>query len=132
MPVVAILLGAIMIDLAFRGTEHEFAQQMGQDFSGGGFFAWLAAIAIIGSIGYYSPLKTISNAGVGLVVIGLIFSNSGVLTNFANTVKSPPSPASSVPLPQFSSINVTGTTTTSFSTAAAAQLASDAAISAAG
>lgn len=106
MPVVAILLGVVLIDLAFRGTEHKFAQQLGQDFAGGGFWAWLAAIAIVGAIGYYSPLKTISNLGVALIVIGLIFSNAGVLTQFANVIEKPPSPEPSVPLPQFDSIKV--------------------------
>ena len=103
MPIVAILLGALMIDLGFRGTEHEFAQQLGDDFSGGGFWAWLGSITIIGALGYYSPMRKVSDLGIALVVIGLALSNGGIYKQFASLLTQPPQPAPPVALPSFSS-----------------------------
>lgn len=108
MPVVAIILGIVLVDLGFRGTEHEFATQLGEDFGGGQFWAWLAAIAIIGAVGYYSPLKRISNLGIALVVVALVFRNSGVLAQFADVLKSPPKADPSVALPSFTTGGTSG------------------------
>lgn len=104
MPVIAILLGIVLIDLALRGTEHEFAQQLSEDFSGGNFWAWLAAISIIGAIGYYEPAKRVSNLGIALVVLAMILANekqNGIFAKFSALFTSPPQPAASVPLPKW-------------------------------
>lgn len=113
MPVIAILLGAVLIDLGFRGTQHEFAKQLGEDFSGTGFWAWLGAITIIGAFGYWSPLKRISDLGVTLVLFGLIFSNKGVISQFASALEHPEGAAPAVPLPSFKEIDVSSSSSSS-------------------
>ena len=79
MPLAAILLGAILIDLAFRGTEHEFAAQLGQDFGQGSqFIAWAAAIVILGAIGYVKPLDKVSTGLLALVILVMVIRNGGL------------------------------------------------------
>lgn len=99
MPVIAILLGIVLVILAFRGTEHVFADQLSQDFSGGSFWSWLAAICIIGAIGYYKPAAKVSDLGVGLVVLVMILKNGGVFDQFSQIITKPPAPSQSVPMP---------------------------------
>jgi hypothetical protein len=92
-PIAVILLGAICIDLAFRGTEHEFAAQMGQDFGGGKFLSWLAAMVFLGAIGYVPALRKLSNVSMALVIVVLVLSNGGLLTQLAKVITAPPSAA---------------------------------------
>lgn len=101
MPIVAILLGAILIDLVARGTEREFGQQLESDFGGGSFVAWAAAIIVIGALGYVPALGKISSAAMGLVILVLVLANRGLFAQLAAVVKSPPSPAPTVALPNF-------------------------------
>jgi hypothetical protein len=100
MELVLIFLGPLLIDLGFRGTEHEFAAQLGKDFGGTKFWAWVALVVIIGAIGYYPPAKKVSNLGLALVSVGFVFSNTGAISQFSQVASNPPAPASSVPLPQ--------------------------------
>jgi hypothetical protein len=103
LPIAAILLGAILIDLGVRGTEHVFGAQLEQDFGGGEFLAWAAAIGILGALAYAPALRKVSTAGLTLVLLGMILSNKGAFMNLAQVVENPPSPAPSVPLPSFAS-----------------------------
>lgn len=91
MPLVAIGIGLIMIDLAFRGTEHEFAAQLENDFGGGEFWAWAAAIWIIGAVGSVKGLEGVSKAAMALVIVVLVLQNGGfisqasaIITNIAH------------------------------------------------
>lgn len=101
MPIVAILLGAIMIDLAFRGTEHEFEQQLRSDFGGGEFVAWVAAIVVIGGLGYVPALRRISTVGMALLIVVLTLKNGGLFTQLASVVTNPPAASAPVPLASY-------------------------------
>lgn len=99
MPLAAIILGALLIDLAFRGTEHEFAQQVGADFgSGGQFWPFAGSIAIVGALGYIEPLRRVSTALLALVAVVWLLSNRGVLAQLAAVIEHPPQAAPAVPL----------------------------------
>lgn len=102
MAIVAIILGAIMIDLGYRGTEHEFAAQLGKDLSIGHFWAWVASITVIGALGYYSPARRVSDLLLFLIILGLALSQKGIYANFAGLMTNPPTPAPAVPMPSFS------------------------------
>jgi hypothetical protein len=102
MPLVAILLGAIMLDLAARGTEHQFASQLASDFGQGSkFWAWAAAIVILGALGYAPGLKKIGWLPLTLVILVMVLANGGLYTQFAALVTNPPKPAAGVPLSQY-------------------------------
>jgi hypothetical protein len=107
MPLVAIIMGAILADLAFRGTEHEFAKQLGADFGQGSqFWSWAAAIAIIGALGYVDALKRPSGLLMALVVLGMVLKNGGLFQQLEAIVTHPPQAAPAVSLTSYSNPNL--------------------------
>jgi len=43
----------------------------------GSFFAWAAAIILIGAVGYIDELKPVANTMLALVIVVLLLSNNG-------------------------------------------------------
>ena len=104
MPLAAIILGALLTDLAFRGTEHEFARQLGADFGASGqFWPFAGSIAIVGALGYIEPLRRVSTALLALVAVVWLLSNRGVLARLAAVIEHPPQAAPAVPLGAYGS-----------------------------
>lgn len=104
MPLAAIILGAIILDLAFRGTEHEFAQQLGKDFgAGSSFLSWAAAIVILGALGYVPALHRVSTLALGLVIVVMVLKNGGLFQQLSNVITSPPQPAPAISLASYQS-----------------------------
>jgi hypothetical protein len=101
LPLALIFVGVIMIVLAFRGTEREFATQLKTDFGGGQFVAWFAAVTILGGLGLVPQLRTLSNLSMALVIIVLVLRNGGLFTNLAAVIEHPPAAAPSIPLSQY-------------------------------
>jgi hypothetical protein len=59
------------------------------DFTGpNNFFIWGIALFMIGAIGYYKPLKPVSNAFLTLVIIALFFANKGFFKKFMADISS--------------------------------------------
>lgn len=103
MPIVAIILGAVLVVIALRGTEYEFGDQLESDFGQTAFWSWAAAILFLGALGYVPALRRVSQYSVGLVVLVMVLRNGGLFTQLARFVDSPPSPAPVIPLPSGSS-----------------------------
>jgi len=87
MKVLAIILGALLVDVAVRGTYEDSAPGANDgkglwpllkaDFepgAKGNFLAWFAAILIIGMIGYVPELKPIANSMLVLVILVLLLA----------------------------------------------------------
>lgn len=81
MPLVLIALGAAFIIAAIRGTLQGSSGKDGlldllyADFVGpGNFFAWIAAIGLVGAVGYVRPLKGVSDAFIVLIIIVFILA----------------------------------------------------------
>src|SRR4051812_43095952 len=73
MPFVLLLLGELLLVTGVKGTQDQFYSLVKDDFSGNGsFIYWLAAILLIGSLGYVQSLKAFSNALLILVLIVLL------------------------------------------------------------
>jgi hypothetical protein len=99
MPLAAIIVGAMLIDLGFRGTQHQFAAQLGTDFGKGSqFLTWAAAIGGFGALGYVPGVGKLADALLGLVVMVLIITKGGLFDQVQNLVLSPPGPSAAVPL----------------------------------
>jgi hypothetical protein len=102
MPIAALVIGIIMIDLAFRGTEHQFAQQAVKDFGGGSqFYAWGASIVIIGALGYVPGLQKVSSGLLALVIIVLVLAHGGAFATLAGVIEHPPAPSPSVSISSY-------------------------------
>ena len=100
MPYALTFVGVLMCIAAARGTEHELAHQLAQDFSGGkSFLVWLAALAVIGGAGYVPPLKRTSDALLFLILLSFALSNGGVWARLAQVAEAPPAADAAVAAP---------------------------------
>jgi hypothetical protein len=87
MPFVFLLVGIVLVVTGVRNTQGQLYDLVKSDFTGDGtfnhsFVAWIVAIAFVGGIGYFRPLRPISNAFLILVIVVLFLSNRGVFQQF--------------------------------------------------
>lgn len=89
MPFVLILVGILMIVVAIRNTYADLGKELVDDFTGPtNFFYWIAALFVIGAVGYIDELKTPSRMMLALVLITLLLSNRGFFEKFVQELKS--------------------------------------------
>lgn len=103
MPILMLFLGALSLDLAYRGTEHEFAKVLFSDLGNAQFWAWGGSIIAIGALGYYSPARRISELGMALVILAMVLSNKGLFPRLTQLATHPPQPSKAIPLSQYGS-----------------------------
>ncbi len=85
MPFIFLILGIMLVTTGVRDTQGDFFNLVKSDFAGNGtiqnsFLAWLLAIGVIGGLGYYKPLKPLSDGFLLLVIVVLFLSNKGVFS----------------------------------------------------
>jgi hypothetical protein len=94
MPYALILIGAVMLVSAVRNTHTELWGLVKEDFTEkGGFLTWVAAIAVVGGMGYVPKLKPLSIAFMTLLLVVLVLSNGGVFAKLESFIKSGAAPA---------------------------------------
>ena len=76
MPLLFLIAGLLLIITVIRGTTIDFASRLRTDVSGG-FLKWLAAIVLIGALGYARPLQEPSRYLLALIAIVILLSNGG-------------------------------------------------------
>lgn len=89
MPLAFVIVGILFLVAAVRGKQYsdELLQTVKSDFTGpNNFFYWGIALFVIGAVGYYKPLKGLSNAFLTLVIIVLFFSNKGFFQSFMEQI----------------------------------------------
>ena len=91
MILVALLIGAILIVSAFRGTYSELFSDLGHDVPG--FTTWAAAIVALGALGYIPGIKGVSRGLMSLVLVVLILNNYKALLAGFQAVATPPKTA---------------------------------------
>ena len=88
MPFVLIVIGVILLITAIHGTSGKLGSMLSSDIFGAkGFVYWFLAIFIIGAIGYYRPLKPVSNLFLVLVVLILFISEGGFFQKFTQAIQ---------------------------------------------
>jgi hypothetical protein len=95
-PLALLILGALFLTAAVRGDKcggrqcaDVLFQTMKDDFTGpGNFIYWGLALFLIGALGYYKPMKPLSNAFLGLVILVLFISNRGFFAKFLEQIGS--------------------------------------------
>ena len=94
MPLALIALGIVAVITAINGTFKDLAVAITTDVTQRDsqgrpqFLMWIAAVLIVGMIGYIPGLERISRWFLALVIIGLVIANGGVfdqLTSALNT-----------------------------------------------
>jgi hypothetical protein len=88
MPLALIVIGIVFLTAAIRGTQRDLFDTLKDDFTGpDNFLYWGLALFVIGAVGYYRPLRPISNSFMVLVVIVLFLSNRGFFERFMQQVR---------------------------------------------
>lgn len=83
MPFVIIAIGITLLVSAVRGTQDDLYALLKNDLWGKGSYApWIISILAIGAVGYYRPLKPVTDAFLLLVIIVLFLSNGGFFDKF--------------------------------------------------
>lgn len=93
MPLALLIIGAIVLLVAIRGTHAELGKLLVDDFTGTGgtgFFVWLGAIGFVAALGFVPALKTPSRILLAIIIFGLIMSNQGAISKIGEAFKNPP------------------------------------------
>lgn len=106
MPYALLLVGAVMLVAGVRNT-YGVKQPDGSpglwglvegDFRSG-FFTWIAAIAVVGGLGYIPKLKPLSVAFMTLLLLVLVISNGGVFAKLQQFIQSGTPGGGTAPVP---------------------------------
>jgi hypothetical protein len=101
MPLVFLIVGVLFIVLARNNTHHDFEQLLKSEFTGSqSFLVWASAIVILGLIGFFKPVRPITDALIGLIILVLIIHNSGAFAQFNSAIRSPIAPVGQAAPPQ--------------------------------
>jgi hypothetical protein len=76
MPFALLAMGLLLVITAYNNTQAILSAQLKKDISGTtGFIYWIAAIVIVGAIGYIKPLETVSRVFLALILVILLLTN---------------------------------------------------------
>lgn len=87
MPYVLLFFGVVLLVAGIRNTYGQLLTLIENDVSGG-FLAWLAAVAVVGGLGYIPKLKALSVAFMTLLLLVLVLSNGGVFAKLQGFLQS--------------------------------------------
>lgn len=89
MPFALLFIGVVLAIAAYNGTQGVLSSQLKKDLSGEtGFVYWIAAIMIVGAIGYIRPMETVSRSFLALILVVMFLVNGGFFTQFNAALKS--------------------------------------------
>lgn len=76
MPIGVFLAGLAMFISGMNDTQEEFMKLLGGDIIGEkSFVPWAASIALVGALGMYRPIRPVSDAFLGLILLQLALSS---------------------------------------------------------
>lgn len=104
MPIAFIIFGIFLVVASVRWNQggNQVWTLLGSDLQGksvttgkqtGNFFAWAAAIILIGAVGYIDELKPVANTMLALVIVVLLLSNNGFFAQLQKDVTAKATPA---------------------------------------
>lgn len=94
MPLALVLIGLLFLIAAVRDQLSTLLGLIKGDFTGtGNFVYFVAAIVVIGAIGYSDKLKPLSDAFLFLVILVLILHNKGVFANLQSALQTTVTPS---------------------------------------
>lgn len=84
MPFALLIIGVVFIVSAINNTQSQLVVLLKNDFTGqANFVYWLAALLIIGAIGYVEKLKPVSDGLLVLIILVLLLSRGNPKFNTA-------------------------------------------------
>lgn len=117
MPIAFFIVGFVLVTAGVRGTDNDLLQLLKGDLENKGnqrgFISWIAAILIIGALGYIEPIKPVSRAFLVLVVIVLFVTRGGFFDKFIKGIQPLNQPQTGTPnqlpnLPNLPAIGANG------------------------
>lgn len=88
MPLFLLIVGIVFVTASVRGTHKLFFDTVKSDFTGpGNFFYWGMALWAIIAVGYFKPLRPLSNVFLTLVIVMMIFANRGFFDRFMEIMR---------------------------------------------
>ena len=94
MPLMFLAVGILFLVLARNGTQGDFEQLLKSEFSGSqSFIVWASAIVLLGLLGFFKPVRPVTDAMIGLIVLVLLISNQGFFAKFNAALRDPVAPA---------------------------------------
>jgi hypothetical protein len=100
MPYALIFMGAVILVAGVRNTYAQLWSLVENDFAqNGGFLSWVAAIAVVGGLGYIPKLKPLSIAFMTLLLLVLVLSNGGVFAKLQAFIQSGAGAGAATPSP---------------------------------
>lgn len=97
MPYILLLIGALAVATAIKGTYASLGQELVTDIKGSagnpGYLYWVSAIIAVGAVGYYSPAQRLSRAFMILIILGMVLANKGLFARLQAALQNPVEPA---------------------------------------
>lgn len=91
MPLFFLIVGVMLVVVGINNKIGDLTALVKEDFKPTdgtiGFFYWVLAIILAGSVGYVRDLRPVANAFLVLIVVGLVLSNKGFVEKFTAAVK---------------------------------------------
>lgn len=87
MPYALILIGAVALVAGIQNSYKSLWALIEGDFQAG-FLSWVAALAVIGAMGYVPRLRPLSVALMTLLLVVLVLSNGGVFAKLQSFIQS--------------------------------------------
>lgn len=100
MPFALSIIGLLLVISGFQNTHKELGAQITSDFTGkNNFIFWVAALGVVGALGYIKELEPFSRAFLVLILVSIFLSNKGFFNQFnsALTQSSSSTPQTVVP-----------------------------------
>lgn len=84
MPFALITIGILLLVTALNNTAPAFAKQVSKDMfsEDGGFIYWVAALVIVGLLGYVPSLKKPADLFMLLIIVAMLLKNSNFFQQF--------------------------------------------------
>jgi hypothetical protein len=93
LPLAFLLIGIIFLVAAVRGLHRELFAALKSDFTGpNNFIYWVVSLWAIVAIGYFKPLRPVSNGFLALVVLVLLLQNRGFFDKFMAQIRETETP----------------------------------------
>lgn len=88
MPLAIILVAGGLIAAGIRGSYKDLFKLLVGDFTGSGnFLNWLAAVALVGCLGYVPRLQSFSRAFIALILVAVFLKQgTGVFDNLVSAI----------------------------------------------
>lgn len=78
MPFALLIIGLLLVVAGFQNTHKELGSQIVNDFTGqNNFIYWIAAIGIVGALGYVKALEPFSRMFLALILVSIFLANKG-------------------------------------------------------